>query len=595
VKRFSLLLFCASFLFFAPLYAFGETIIVHDGTSTTVDVDWWTETKFFSANWSSVDWSAAGIFDKWYQCVLWDEDGNEVQPRQVQDILPSATPPTSVTFTDLPLQVGVRYWVEVTAWYQEAGGPAAIDVPLGSGASDGAVIGSPPDPFLSLDLSSSPSTLTFSSTETALSVDLQITATATGSIEVTSIQEEWDYTSWGTETSPSESLSLTIPGGTTATLSRTVTLSSLQRSKALGSGTVGGFSLDYTVSGVDTVGDPVEGRISIPVTVHAGLPSSLSVSAVSLDLPPSPYYVGDVISNPTVTVHATGSGVVQGQVLVDGSLSWSSTPSFTVSVNGTTSFPISGTMPTSGPGTHTVRVELSTPGGFSDDQTYTVSGTTPPFPPSTLVLVPGVAELTNLSGSAFVTSAPGYEEYSFSGTATLRLPSLGGAELTEATVSSLEVRYEDSAPTVAQIRGGTVEKLAVGSEVLAAFADDTLRIKRVFFEGEASPATDHILVDAMLYLPELAGTELLPIEGLVVRTGGVEDQELRWSPGDGKAFTAFGLEFKLHDVGATPAFQFAEDSTHGHAYTLAGSLHMDEKVTVTPVQQQLTEFTNLRL
>jgi len=445
-----------------------------------------------------------------------------------------------------------------------------------------------------LSLTASPSTLTFSSTETSQSVDLRITATATGSVAITSIQEERDYTSWGTETSPAESLSLIIPGGTTPTVSRTVTLSSLQRSKALGTGTVGGFSLDYTISGFSS-GTPVEGRISIPVTVHAGLPSSLSVSSVSLALPPSPYYVGDVISNPTVTVHATGSGVVQGQVLVDGSLGWSSTPSFTVSVSGTTSFPVSGAMPTTTPGTHTVRVELTTPGGFSDDQSYTVSAATPPFPPSTLVLVPGVAELADLSGSAFVTSASGYEEYNFSGTATLRLPSLGGTELPGATVSGLEVRYEDSAPTVAQIRGGTVEKLAGGSEVLVTFADDTLRIKRVFFEGAASPAADHVLVDAMLFLPELGSTELLSVEDLVVGTGGVEDQELRWSPGDGTAFTAFGLEFKLHDVGTTPAFRFAEDSTHGHAYTLAGSLYMDEKVTVTPVQQQLTEFTGLRL
>jgi hypothetical protein len=597
VKRLSLLLLCASLLLFS-FSVFAQTITVHDGTSPTVDVDWWTDTDFFYANWSSVDWSSAPPTDyKWYHVELQRKIGStwvKDQQRDLPNLTSTAIPSTTqVTFSDANLILGEKYRVQVFARHEPVTGGDYTEI--GSGASDGAVIGSPPDPSLSLDITASPSTLTFSSTETSLSVDLRIAATTTGSIDVTSIREERDYTSWGTETSPSEPLSLTIPGGTTATLSRTVTLSTLQRSKALGTGTVGGFSLDYTISGANTIGTPVEGRISIPVTVHAGLPSSLSVSGVSLTLPPSPYYVGDTISNPTVTVHATGSGVVQGQVLVDGSLSWSSTPSFTVSVSGTTSFPISGSIPTTTPGIHTVRVQLTTPGGFSDDQTYTVSAATPPFPPSTLVLVPGVAELTDLSGSAFVTSAPGYEEYVFTGTATLRLPSLGGAELPGATVSSLEVRYEDSAPTVAQIRDGTVEKSAVGSEILATFAEDTLRIKRVFFEGEASPAADHILVDAMLYLPELGSTELLPIEELVVRTGGVEDQELRWSPGDGKAFTAFGLEFKLHDVGTLAAFQFAEDSTHGHAYTLAGSLYMDEKVTVTPVQQQLTEFTNLRL
>jgi hypothetical protein len=596
VKRLSLILLC-TFLLLISFSAFGQTITVHDGTSPTVDVDWWTDTDYFRANWSAVDWSSAPVDHyKWYHIDLQKKTGSTWttgDERQVYGSPNTAIPPTEVTFSDANLILGEKYRVQVSARHQSPTGGEVTEI--GSGASDGVVIGSPPDPTLSLDITSSPGTLTFSSTETSLSVDLRITATASGSIEVTSIREERDYTSWGTETSPSEPLSLTIPGGTTATLSRTVTLTTLQRSKALGTSTVGGFSLDYTISGENTIGTPVEGRISIPVTVHAGLPSSLSVSGVSLALPPSPYYVGDVISNPTVTVHATGSGVVQGQVLVDGSLGWSSTPSFTVSVSGTTSFPVSGSMPTTSPGIHTVRVELTAPGGFSDEQTYSVSAATPPFPPSTLVLVPGVAELSDLSGSAFVTSGTGYEEYVFTGTATLRLPSLGGAELPATTVSALEVRYEDSAPTVAQIRGGTVEKLAAGSEVLATFAEDTLRIKRVFFEGEASPATDHILVDAMLYLPELGSAELLSIEELVVRSGGVEDQDLRWTPGDGKSFTAFGLEFKLHDIGTVPAFRFAADSTHGHTYTLAGSLHMEEKVTVTPVQRQLTEFTNLRL
>jgi len=591
VKRLILFLIGA-LLFLVSFSAFGQTITVHDGTSPTIDIDWWSDTDFFYANWSSVDWSSAATSDyKWYHVVLQKKTGSiwtQEQPKDVPGLTSTTIPPTVVTFSDLNLIEGERYRIQVTARYQSpVGGPIA----LGEGASDGAIIGSPPG----LSVTATPSSLSFSSTETSLIVDLRVLATATGSIEITSIQEERDYPSWGTETGLPQSLSLIISGGTSTTLSRTVSLTSLQRSKALGTSTVGGFSLDYTIHGVNTLGTPVEGRASIPVTVHGGLPSTLTVSDVSVTLPPSPYYVGDVISNPTVTVHATGSGVVQGHVLVDGSLSWSSTPSFTVSVTGTTSFPISGSLPTTAAGAHTIRVELTAPVSFSDEQTYTVSAEMPPFPPTTLVLVPGVAELTDLSGSAFVTSAPGYEEYSFSGTATLRLPSLGGAQLPGATVTGLEVRYEDTAPTVARIRGGTVEKLAGGPEVLAYFADDTLRIKRVFFEGDTGPATDHILVDAMLMLPELGGTELLSLENLIVRADGIEAQDLRWTSGDGKAFTAFGLEFKLHDVSTTPAFRFAEDMTHGYVYTLAGSLHMDEKVTVTPVQQQLTQFTNLRL
>jgi hypothetical protein len=180
VKRFSLLLLCASLLL-VSVGAFAETIVVYDGTSPTTDVDWWTDTDNFSANWSSVDWSIAAGLSKRYQCVLWDEDGNELRTGQAVAAPSTAIPPTSITFTDLPLEVGVRYWVEITAWYTDGG--AGGDIQLGSGFSDGAVIGSPPDPFLSLDLSSSPSTLTFSSTETSLSMDLRIAATAIGSIE----------------------------------------------------------------------------------------------------------------------------------------------------------------------------------------------------------------------------------------------------------------------------------------------------------------------------------------------------------------------------------------------------------------------------
>lgn len=106
-------------------------------------------------------------------------------------------------------------------------------------------------------------------------------------------------------------------------------------------------------------------------------------------------------------------------------------------------------------------------------------------------------------GSAFFTGAPGYKQYNFSGTATLRLLSLGGVELSGAIVSGLEVRCDDSATTVAQIRNSTAEKQASDSEVLVTLADDTLCIKRVFLEGQSSPATGRVLMDAMLFLPGL--------------------------------------------------------------------------------------------
>jgi len=258
VKRFSFLLLCASLLFLVSLNVFGQTLTVHDGTSATVDVDWWTDTDFFYANWASANWSSAPPTDnKWYYVELqrligstWTID----QWRQIPDPETISVPETEVTFSDANLILGDKYRVQVFARHEPASGGGYTEI--GQGASDGAVIGSAPT--ASLSLTAIPSTLTFSSSETSLSLDLRITAAGTGSIDVTSIQEDRDYTAWGTETFPSEPLSLSIAGGTTATLSRTVPLTSLQRSKALGTSTVGGFSLDYTVRGVNTVGVPVE-------------------------------------------------------------------------------------------------------------------------------------------------------------------------------------------------------------------------------------------------------------------------------------------------------------------------------------------------
>lgn len=83
--------------------------------------------------------------------------------------------------------------------------PTGGDKEIATGVSDGSVV-----EISSVSLTAKPTALSFSSTENSLSLDLEILASAVGSISITS----------------------------------------LQRSKALGTGTVGGFTLSYTLNGL---------------------------------------------------------------------------------------------------------------------------------------------------------------------------------------------------------------------------------------------------------------------------------------------------------------------------------------------------------
>lgn len=449
-----------------------------------------------------------------------------------------------------------------------------------------------------LSISTSPSYLSFSSAENTLSLDLNILATGAAGITLTSIREERTYTTWGTETQPPESINFTIPGGTTRTLTRTIGLDSIQRSRALGSGTEGSFTLTFNISGQDNLGNPVSGMAGIPVAVSAGLPTTLNIGSVSLQLPPSPYYVGDVVGNASIVINATGSGTVQGQILVDGGTGWSANPSFSANISGLTTINIQGNIPTSLPGQHTVRVELTSPEILSAQAVYTViDANASPFTPAAIVLIPGVAELLDLDGTALATynNAGGYEDFNFTGSARLNLISLGNTEIPEVALDHLVIRYYDSDPITAHIVGGTVEKEAQGSQPILTLAGGALKVRRLFFQGNANPETDHLLADAVLYWQEIA-QELFLVEGLQIKTQGLEEGNFSMNPGQQKEFEAFGKRFTVHDQGGNIALVLARDEANNrHSFTMAGQVSWPEKSGTVTNYQPLGNFSGFTL
>ena len=444
---------------------------------------------------------------------------------------------------------------------------------------------------VSLSLSASPSSLSFSTGEENKTVTLTVVATGPGSVNLTRILESRVNSETGTENLPPEIISGTVSSGTSFNVSKVVHLSTAQRAAILSTSSKS-FSLSLTIEGTDSYGNPVSSSVTIPVQVTELPPPSLVINDVTITLPQSPYYIGDIIENAQVTINATGNGLVEGQVLIDDSTDWSDSPQFSVNVNNRTTFTINGNIPTTSAGDHTIKVEITSPVQFTKEKTYTVSDQTPPFPPQTLVLVKDVAVLKNLNGTAeatTVTGPNGYVEYNFTGTADMTLISLKNTEVKDVTVTNLIVRYDNSNPTKAKIRGGTVEK-EVEDGYITDFADGTLRIKKVSFTGQKSPATDFIRVDAKLYWKKI-GKELVDIGGFIVRTEGVEAKSVNIQESKPKTFNAFGLTFKLHNVDAKPALVFGKDEANDRYYfSMSGSISMKSKKGTTTKDETLTTF-----
>ena len=322
-----------------PLAAFGQTIDVWDGSgpNQAADIDTQADTTSYTGNWSGTFnfWDIPGEHERYWKLELFETTDTQPIYTEYDPVLnPEMTMgSTVITQGELgqPLELGKTYYLQVSAIGRDPGPPVVeyvIAAGYAMGKSDGVTIeGEEPPPEeeggATLSLSASPSSLTFSAGVDARNLQLQISASGAGSVEVTSIREDRTYTLWGEERGFSDSLDLTVPGGSSQTISRPVTLSTLERAKALGAGTEGSFILSYVVSGQDTWGNPVSGTLAVQVAVSGAPASTLNVQGVSVQLPDSPYFRGEAVVGSTITAQATGSGTVLGQVYVDDSLAWS--------------------------------------------------------------------------------------------------------------------------------------------------------------------------------------------------------------------------------------------------------------------------------
>ncbi|MFW6208223.1 MAG: hypothetical protein ACOC7X_05905 [Spirochaetota bacterium] len=578
-----------------PLLALDAPTQVNDGTGS--DIDTQSSLSKYSANWTAPNWDSAdpepASGDTLSYIVSlekntdtgWEEVSNGAG--EIQSEYPDL-PATRIS-VNIALTRGVEYRVGVVAQIDRGGAsapeksdpPAYSDgflVPAGAGA----------------ELSVSPGTLAFQEDETQQPVELNIQASGAGGFTITSLSVQKTFPNDATSSEPVESLNIQVAGGGSTTISKTLSLSSFDRAQALGGSQSGSMTVTYRIQGSDSYGNPVEAVAELPVSVSAALPSDLQITGVEVELPQSPYYAGDVVQNARVIIQATGSGQVSGQILIDDEEDWTEENTFSVSVDGQTSFDIEGEIPTDDPGEHTVKAELSDPVEISGEASYTISDETPPFPPETLSLVTDVAELSDFDGQAEVNSnsSAGYQEFVFNGTAKMKLLSLEDTELEEVTVTDLRVRYDNDKPTTPKIKGGTVEKEAEEEETFVTVANEYLKVKKVSFDGQD---TSKILVDAKLALPKLYGKEIMNLEGLVVKTEGIEGKSFSYSEDDPKSFKAFGMDFGIHDVkGTGNALIVGEDKDNDRYYfTMSGSITMESKKGTETKKDTLTTFQNV--
>lgn len=440
-------------------------------------------------------------------------------------------------------------------------------------------------------LSADPGSLSLARGESEKQVELALTLSGIGSLNLTSIREDRLYPERDLlDEGATESLSGTVVSG--ATLVRTLEADAVDRSRA----GHGDMRVTYRVAGLTPGGERVEASATVEVRFIEGFAEDLTVTDLTVELPPSPYYVGDEVHG-RIRIEATGSGTVAGEVLIDGSASWSTDPTFTTTVDGTTVVAIAEVLPTDVAGTRTVEVRLTAPVSRTAAASYTVTDAEGPFPADRLVLIPDVAELSDLRGTAEARSDPsaGYTEYSFTGTATFHVLSLEGAVFPDTPVEDLIVRYTDGGAG-GEIRGGTVRAEASGAEPLGEAADGYLRIRNISFEGRSGRPTDALQAAAALYLPRL-GTELLIHEGFPVGESGVEGVSFSHDRSDPLVIEdLFGAEFRLHDAAGARAVSLERDEARErYGISLSGSIAMEEKEGTSTSTVELTTFTDLTL
>lgn len=603
--------------FLLPFVVFGQLSVV-DGSDINEDIDTQSSTTMYQGSFTALDtiWGiyAGDEYQKFYNYELIAESsGNPIYGNTYPQIDP-VTSKWPVTIPTVPqtvdiyaaafdpesgysqLNSGERFFLYVTA--------IAVDetpsfYTVGDEASDGVLITGgeePPDepdePAVSgqISLSATPSSLVFAPGEDAKSQQLRISASGTGMVSVNSIREDRIYSLWGENKGFPEGLGLNIPAGFSELLNRPVSLNALERARALGSGTEGSFILRYVLSGQDAWGNPVSTTLNVPVAVSGAPASSLNVQGISIELPKSPYFRGETVIGTTITIEAEGSGTVIGQVYVDNSLAWSENPSFSISVSGTTAFEIPEPLPTYLAGEHTLRVELINPPGLSVQKSYEVSASKSPFPPQNLVLIPNVAQLNNFAGTAVAENIPGGVKYTFNGTAELKLLSMDNQVLQDTEVNNLIVHYESINPGVAIIAGGTVEKEKAGQEIVS-YADGYLRITRIAYDWAEDPARLSTRTD--LFIPRL-NTTVVTLDDMDITDDGLQLASFSWEKANPKSFDAFGVSFRLHDVGETAALVLSDDpGRNRQSFALSGSIAWREKEGTVTEEKEIISFSGL--
>ncbi len=451
----------------------------------------------------------------------------------------------------------------------------------------------------SLDLSAAASSLHFGGSETLKNLQLELTAAGSGSVTVESIQEDRIFTGYPVYEGFPETLSMTLPASSSASFSRQVSLTAAERSRALGSSQQGGFDLRYTVRGRDAYGDPVSGQVTVPVTVDSAPPLSLTIGSVSVELPLGPYFAGETVDGGRIRVVAAGSGTVEGEITVsgpNGPVAWTSSPAFSASVSGTTNINIADPLPTTDTGTYTVRVDIDYPELFSAEAEYTVSDSQSPFTPNRIVLIPGAAELSSLSGSAIAVNDPNgqYVQYNFSGAASLDLPGMNGLSLPDAEVSGLIIRYYNNDPAAAYILGGEVEKSADPADPAGLFAaaGGNLKVRSLRFTGSSdeNAPTEYLQADAVLTWASQS-RELCMLEGIRIGAEGVAAGSYQTD----SSFELFGKIFSLQETYGEAALEIIPDTAGGYVFRMAGELLWREKSGASVNQVKLTDFTGLEL
>ena len=599
-------------LFLVPTVVFGQigSVQVFDGSNFEFDIDTQSSTTLYTANFNAPPsiWDGYSSNNKFYICEL-KELGNPVTlmgityPAIISDEIPEVPYVVSITDTDLfentdgnydQFVPGETYSLQVTAYVANP-----LPEVVAQGQSDGVLIEGgevPPDDgdgaagAGSISLSVSPSSLTFNAGESLRNIEIDISAAGSGTIDVSSIREDRIYTLWGQDRGFTESVNLAVPAGFTETLNRQVELSTLDRAKALGSGTEGSFILRYVVEGRDDWGNPVSATMNVPAAVSGAPATTLDVRGLALELAQSPYFRGESVINSRITIEAEGSGTVVGQVYVDDTLDWTNQPAFAVSLSGTTTFEIEAELPTDTPGLHSVRVELINPEGYSAEETYEVSAEEPPFPPHTLTLIPEVAELSGFAGMAEAQNINGGVQYTFNGSATLKVLSMDNLELGQSDVDGLVVQYMNNAPNVPVIAGGFVEKEGAG-QTIAEAAGGYVQVGRVAWQWAADGSS--LTARSTLFIPRL-GTEVAVLPDMPITSDGLTLVSYSWNRDDGNGFDAFGVNFRLHDVNQNRALSVIEDEVADrYGFSLSGSIAWNEKEGNATEEKELVSFSGL--